>query len=126
MYYVISKNGKLVGVTTENAYSFNLPDVSIHEFDGPIPDLNSSVWDDATETLLFNPTMITKLNFLNRFTMSERMSIRASADPIVLDIMNLLEIAEYVDVNDQNTMQGVGYLAMTGLIANARVAEILT
>lgn len=124
MYYAISKNGKLVGVTTENAYNFNLPDVSIHEFDGPIPDLNSTMWDDQSETLIANPTMITKLAFLNRFTLTERMAIRSSTDPIVADIMNLLEIAEYVNLTDPNTTQGVGYLAMVGVIAPNRVTEI--
>lgn len=125
IYYAITRNGVLIGITKENAYAFNLPDVSIHEFDGIIPDLNTSQWDEATESLVSDTSMITKLTFLNRFTMSERMAIRSSTDPIVLDIMNLLEIAEYVDVNDQNTMQGVGYLAMTGLLTNERVAEIL-
>ena len=126
MYYVITLNGLLVGVTKENAYTFNLPNVSIHEFDGIIPDLNNTIWDETAESLITDIKILTKLAFLNRFTMSERMSIRASTDPIVFDIMNLLQNAEYVNVNDQNTMQGVGYLAMIGLIANERVAEILT
>lgn len=126
MYYTITKDGLLVGVTKENAYGFDLPGVSIHEFDGNIPDLNSSVWSDEAGELVSDTKTLTKLLFLNRFTMTERVAIRASTDPIVIDILSLLEIAEYVDVNDQNTMQGVGYLAMIGLIANERVAEILT
>jgi hypothetical protein len=100
MYHVITRNGVLIGVTTENAYVFNLPNVSIHEFEEAIPDLNTTVWDEETESLISSDLMITKLKFLNRFTMTERMSIRASADPVVADIMNLLSIAEYIDIHD--------------------------
>ena len=124
-YYVISRDGVLVGVTKENAYNFNLPNVSIHEFDESIPDLNVSSWDSGTETFTVGVGTITKLSFLNRFTITERLAIRASTDPIVNDIMKLLEVAEYVNITDTNTVNGVGYLAMVGLVQPARVAEVL-
>lgn len=124
-YHVISRDGLLVGVTTENAYSFNLPNVSIHEFDGNIPDLNLRVWDAETEEFVGQDTTITKLRFLNRFTISERLAIRASTDPVVNDIMKLLEVAEFVDTSDPNTIGGVNYLASVALIAPSRVAEVL-
>ena len=124
-YYVLTMEGQLVGVTRVNPYSLILPGISIHEFDGIIPDLNSSVWDANSETLVEDTTVLTKLNFLNRFTMSERVTIRASSDPVVKDIMNLLEVADYVDVTDPNTVQGVGYLSAVGLIQSSRIAEIL-
>lgn len=124
-YHVISRDGVLVGVTKENAYSFNLPNVSIHEFEEDIPDLNISVWDSQSESLITAGGTLTKLNFLNRFTITERLAIRASTDPIVNDIMKLLEVAEYVDTTDTNTINGVGYLSAVGLLASNRVPEVL-
>jgi hypothetical protein len=124
-YYAITRNTELVGITTANAYSFNLPDVSIHEFDGIIPDLNVTVWDFTIEELVERPAALTTLMFLNRFTFQERTAIRGSEDPVVVDIMYLLDAATYVSVTDNNTIQGLGYLAMIGLIAQSRLPEIL-
>lgn len=124
-YHVISRNGILVGVTKENAYSFNLPNISIHEFEEDIPDLNTSVWDAETEMLVTQSGMVTKLTFLNRLTVPERLAIRASTDPVVNDIIKLLEVADFVDTTDISTIQGVNYLALVGLLEPARVAEML-
>lgn len=125
MYYVISREGVMVGVTKENAYIFNLPNISIHEFDEDIPDLNTSVWDSETETLVTQGGMVTKLTFLNRLTVTERLAIRASTDPVVNDIIKLLEVADFVDTTDNSTIQGVQYLAMVGLITSERISEVL-
>lgn len=125
-YHAITRGDLLVGVTTENAYSFNLPDVSIHEFDESLPDLNTHVWNPATETFILAASHVTKLGFLNRFTMEERINIRASTNPIVVDIMNLLEVAENVSLVDPTTVNAIGYLAYVGLIAPTRVQEILS
>jgi hypothetical protein len=124
-YYVITRDDKLVGVTTENAYTFNLPDVSIHEFSDSVPDLNTYEWSPAAEAFVLAATHVTKLGFLNRFTMEERINIRASQNPIVIDIMNLLEVAENVSLTDPTTINSIGYLAYVGLLAPNRVAEIL-
>lgn len=125
-YHVISRDGILVGVTKENAYSFNLPNVSIHEFEEDIPDLNISVWDEATESFIVGAGTISKVTFLSRFSVNERLAIRASTDPIVNDIMKLLEVAEYISTTDPTTINGVNYLAYVGLIAPNRVTEVLT
>jgi hypothetical protein len=124
-YHVITRDDKLVGVTTENAYTFNLPDVSIHEFDGSVPDLNTYEWNPAVDEFTLASTHVTKLGFLNRFTMEERINIRSSQNPIVIDIMNLLEVAENISLTDPTTINSIGYLAYVGLIAPTRVAEIL-
>lgn len=115
-----------MGVTTENAYSFNLPDVSIHEFDTSLPDLNTHTWNPTTETFVLAASHVTKLGFLNRFTMEERIAIRSSANPIVVDIMNLLEVAENISLVDPTTVNAIGYLAYVGLIAPTRIQEILS
>lgn len=115
----------MVGVTKENAYAFNLQDVSIHEFEGDIPDLNLSTWDSASETITSRKDYLTRLDFLNRFTIEERITIRSSSNPVVFDIMNLLEAAEFIDVKNPSTIQGVSYLVSIQLLTPTRAQEIL-
>lgn len=68
---------------------------------------------------------ITKLQFLRRFTAEERIAIRASSDPIIVDFMALLDLAEEVRVDDPDTTAAVAYLTAMGLLAAGRDAEIL-
>lgn len=124
-YYALSKNGLLVGVTKENPYQFELDGVSIHEFEDDIPDLNSSTWNSETEEFEQSSGILSRREFLMRFTLLERISIRASTDPVVLDIMNMLDLATFVDLNDASTQQSVGYLASVGMISPARMQEII-
>lgn len=126
MYYVITReDNKVIGITKDDAYSFNLPNVSIHEMDGEIPDLNQNNWDFELGEFVRAGSIYTKREFLNKFTLAERSAIRASTDAIVVDIMNMLELAEYIDVVNTETQSAVGYLAMVGLIASTRIVEIL-
>jgi len=124
IYHVLTIDGKLVGVTPFDWVP--LPGVDVEDFEGEIPDLNRCVWDDEEHSLkvLENPKL-TKLEFMSRFTTQERISVQMSTDPILIDAMTLIQMAEFIDVTDQRTMMLVGYMAMTGVITNERVAEIL-
>ncbi len=125
-YYVLHKGGKLVGVNhTVDATQLELPGVSIDFYDTDVPNLNRMVWDAEENMLVDSNPVLTKLDFMSRFTQTERLAIQASVDPIIRDAMSLLQMADFVDVTDQRTMMLVGYLAMIGLILNSRVAEIL-
>lgn len=132
MYYVITRDDSvLIGVTYDNAYLMEIPNSSIHEMDGAIPDLNVHKWDfEAGDFVRIEGTngftVYSKLQFLSKFTMSERIAISASTDPIVQDIMKMFNLANYIDVARTDTQQSVGYLAQAGLIQPNRVAEILT
>lgn len=128
IYYVITKNAELVGVTYANAYTLSVPDVSIHEMDAPIPDLNIHRWDSVLENFVRveGTSVYTKLQFLSKFTASERIGISASTDPVVIDIMRLLNLAEYIDVTSQDTINSVYYLTSIGLLTATRAQEILT
>ncbi|MEK7765005.1 MAG: hypothetical protein AAB368_02095 [bacterium] len=121
-YYVLTKDEELVGVTPFNWVS--LPGVSVTTIEGPIPDLNRVTWNGSSIEVSYS-TIVTKLDFLSRFTTSERITIQSSTDPIVKDAFNLLMVAEAIDITDQRTQMLVGYLAMTGIIANTRVVEVL-
>ena len=72
------------------------------------------------------PAPLTPLAFLRRFTAQERITIRTCPYPIVQDFLLLIDVAQDIRVDDPDTIVGVAYLAQQGLIAPARVAEILT
>ena len=123
-YYILyTQELELVGLTINDPIA--LPGVSIKQVNDPVPDLNKSVWDSNTQSFVHTTAQLTRLEFLTRFTASERIAIRASTDPIVIDFMELLNLATYIDLGDQNTIDGVNYLASQNLIAAGRVAEIL-
>lgn len=68
-----------------------------------------------------------RLDFLRRFTMPERIAIRAAraTDPILHDFFSLLENADLVHSNDPDTLAGMGYLVQHGLLSAIRRGEIL-
>lgn len=68
---------------------------------------------------------LTKLQFLRLFTAPERIAIRASSDPVIVDFMQLLDLAQDVRLDDPDTVQGLHYLESDGLIAPGRAHEIL-
>lgn len=126
MYYVITKNSELVAVTTVAPYDWNLADVSISKFDGvPYPDLNTMVWDDTVDNFVKSSNVYTKLAFLNRFTSQERVAIRASVDPIVIDFMELMNAASEIDRTNPDTVAGINYLVTVGLLTAQRAQEVL-
>lgn len=73
-------------------------------------------------------TKITKLSFKQRMTAGERISVRAAAqnDPIVFDFIDLVDSANFIDLASQDTIDGVNYLELQGLIDTGRSNEILT
>ena len=71
------------------------------------------------------PVLLTPLQFLRRFTLAERIAVRNAMNPIIMDFLNLIALAQDIQTTDPDTQQGIGYLAQQGLIAPERVAEIL-
>lgn len=69
---------------------------------------------------------MSKLAFLRRFTAAERIAIRASPNPVVVDFMGLLDLADEVRTDDPDTSQGVQYLEVLGLLSPGRAVNILT
>jgi hypothetical protein len=68
---------------------------------------------------------LTKLQFLRRFSQAERIAIRDSMNPIIVDFLKMLDLAQDVRLDDPDTIAGVGYLESLELIAAGRAAEIL-
>lgn len=125
MYYVLTRNGSLFAVCLDSPYGYTLPDLNVHEMDGPIPDLNSYVWDADNDQFVLSTGVLTKLQFMNRFTTAERITVRSSTYPVVVDIMKMLDVAEYINTKDPLTVQAIGYLGAVGLLSASRVSEIL-
>ena len=67
---------------------------------------------------------LTQLGFLRRFTAQERIAIRASSDPIIVDFLNLVNLAQDINLDDSDTAAGLAYLEAQELIAKGRAAEI--
>lgn len=71
--------------------------------------------------------IITKLQFLQRFTQEERIAIREAAktNPYVEDFLELLNAASEVNVEYQPTIDAIDALIGLGLIAAASKPDIL-
>jgi hypothetical protein len=71
------------------------------------------------------PEPITRLEFLRRFTPEQRIAIRASQDPVIIDGNELLALAEEVRLDDPDTVRLVNYMVQQGLITQADADRIL-
>lgn len=71
--------------------------------------------------------ILTKLEYLRRFTQDERVAIRtaAKANAVLEDYLALLELAEEVNLGDADTIAAVQMLEAAGLLAAGRAGEIL-
>jgi hypothetical protein len=87
-------------------------------------------WDGETLTHGFPQKAkphLTRLEFMQRFTLAERKTIRNASknNQDVEDMMHMLEIATYVDLNRADTIAMVNALESAGLIGTGRAAEVL-
>lgn len=71
--------------------------------------------------------ILTKLEYLRRFTQDERIVIRqaAKANTVLEDYLALLELAQEIDTADADTIAAVNMLEQAGLLATGRAQEIL-
>jgi hypothetical protein len=89
--------------------------------------------EPGTGNVIPDPVRLTRLEFRWRYTLTEQVAIEVAMathpDATVRATLRVLAAslaeATEIDVADPRTMQGVQYHAMLGLIAPARVAEIL-
>ena len=87
---------------------------------------------EATQAALTTPPaeptrVITKLAFMNRFTMDELAGIYTAAktEVMVEVFLDKLKLAEEVNLADAQTIGGLQALAASGLLTEARVQEVL-
>ena len=89
----------------------------------PAPAINS---DGSIEGVVVGRTL-TKLEYLRRFTVDERVVIRAAAEQnaVLADYLQLMELAQDINTSDADTIASVTMLEQAGLIAAGRAQEIL-
>lgn len=73
------------------------------------------------------PRVLSKLAYLRRFSQQERINIRdaAAASPELFDYLEMLTLAEEINLDDPDTIGAVTLLELGGLIAPGRASEIL-
>lgn len=74
-----------------------------------------------------SPRPLTKLAFMERFTMEELAAIYTAAKTnVMVEVwMDKLKLASEVDLGDPATISGVQALAASGLLTEARAQEVL-
>lgn len=71
------------------------------------------------------PKFITLLALNLRMTAEERTSVRSSADPEVQDLVYLLQVSRYIDLDHPVTRAGIRMLETKGLLGEGRALQIL-
>lgn len=74
------------------------------------------------------PPKVTVIEYKMLFTSAERIAVKASADPVVVDLRELMDDprTSHVDLSLQSIRDALDYMTVLGLIATGRKAEILT
>lgn len=92
--------------------------------------LPSGDWDCIALAFVSAPIdlkVISKIDFMRRFTVEEEAKIRtlARTDAMAEVFLSRLAAVDVVHLDNQETSQGVGYCALKGVIEEYRIAEIL-
>lgn len=66
-----------------------------------------------------------RFEFLLMFTVQERIAIRQSTDPVVLDLLEMMRAGDGINLDLDFTKEAIQYLASINLIAPERVEEVL-
>lgn len=131
MFYVTYNNqtGNLVDIS-DKAPSAQENYLTILTFPSEKPDLYFYTWDSSK--LDFVPKNnsdrdITVLEYLNRFTAQERIIIKTAAktDAALSDYLDMLNVANNVNLSDPLIAAGLAYLNYLGLLDQSRIQQIL-
>jgi hypothetical protein len=88
-------------------------------------DLFDGVDFSKAPVVVLPPGPVTRLEFLRSFTAQQRISIRATNDPVIVDALSLLDLAEDVNLQDPDVVYFVNYCAAQGYITQADANRIL-
>lgn len=74
------------------------------------------------------PPKVTVIEYKMLFTSTERIAAKASTDPVIVDLRDLMDDprTSHVDLSLQSISDALDYMTAIGLIAEGRKAEILT
>lgn len=131
-YLIIHKDTSVIyGLSTFIPCDNDIPtDYIVKPLSGNLP-VSLESWDNNNQVFVSQITSvnaITKYQFLERFNMEERLSIRAAAkvDPIIDDFMAMLDISQEVQLNNPLVLQGLQYLVLVGKLESGRINQILS
>ena len=68
---------------------------------------------------------ISRLDFLRKFTVQQRIAIRQSTDLLILDAVHMMDLAEQIELDDPDTIYFVNYLATQSFITIEDANRIL-
>ena len=88
-------------------------------------DLYDGVDFSKAPVVVLPPGPVSRLEFLRSFTAAQRISIRAANDPVIVDALQLLDLAEDVNLQDPDVGYFVTYCAAQGYITQADADRIL-
>jgi len=88
-------------------------------------DLHDGTNFSKAPVVILPPGPVTRLEFLRSFTAQQRISIRAANDPVIVDALQLLDLAEDVNLQDPDVVYFVNYCADQGYITQADADRIL-
>lgn len=88
-------------------------------------DLYDGVDFSKAPIVILPPGPVSRLEFLRRFTAQQRIAIRAANDPVIVDALQLLDLAEDVNLQDPDVEYFVNYCAAQGYITQADADRIL-
>ena len=91
---------------------------------GPRDLYDGTVFSKAPVVVL-PPGPLSRLDFLRSFTAQQRIAIRAANDPVIVDALQLLDLAEDVNLQDPDVVYFVNYCATQGYITTADANRIL-
>lgn len=75
--------------------------------------------------IVLPPGPVTRLEFLRSFTAQQRIAIRAANDPVIVDALQLLDLADDVNLQDPDVVYFVNYIATNGFITTEDANRIL-
>ena len=98
---------------------------AVNGFD--LVDYDHAEWTPGAPVVERASSVMTKLEYLRRFTAEERVAIRASAEQnqVLADYLQLMELAQDINTGDPDTIAAVTMLEQAGLIGTGRAQEIL-
>ena len=88
-------------------------------------DLHDGTNFSKAPVVVLPPSPVSRLEFLRSFSAQQRISIRAANDPVIVDGLQLLDLAEDVDLQDPDTVYFVNHCATQGYITQADADRIL-
>ena len=136
------ENNRIRDIAPEgNPEQFYHPDIAkFYDTDVPDEAANGDGWVDGQlvkpvipdpvepPTPVVVPPKVSAVEYKMLFTSAERIAAKASVDPVIMDLQELLNDPRVttVDLGLQSIQDALSYMTALGILAEGRKAEILT